>query len=33
MRRDGFKVLEKRYSVSRSRKLAILSKHLIAGSL
>jgi len=33
MRRDGFKVLEKRYSVSRPRKLAILSKHLIAGSL
>jgi phytoene synthase len=33
MRRDGFKVLEKRYSVSGPRKLAILSKHLIAGSL
>ncbi len=33
MRSDGFKVLEKRYSVSRSRKLAILSKHLIAGRL
>jgi phytoene synthase len=33
MRRDGFKVLEKRYSVSLSRKIAILSKHLIAGRL
>lgn len=33
MRRDGFKVLEKRYNVSGPRKLAILSKHLIAGSL
>lgn len=33
MRKDGFRVLEKRYSVSRSRKLMILSKHLIAGRL
>ena len=31
MRRDGFKVLRKRYSVPRSVKIAILSKHLIAG--
>ena len=31
MRRDGFRVFEKRYRVSRVRKLAILSKHLIAG--
>ena len=31
MRRDGFRVFEKRYRVSRIRKLAILSKHLIAG--
>lgn len=28
---DGFRVFEKRYSISRFRKLAILSKHLIAG--
>ena len=33
MRRDGFRVLTKRYQVSRPRKLAILSKHLIAGRL
>lgn len=31
MRADGFRVLEKRYSVSHMRKLAILSKHLVAG--
>jgi phytoene synthase len=31
MRRDGFRVFEKRYSVSRPRKLWILAKHLIAG--
>jgi phytoene synthase len=31
MRRDGFRVFEKRYHVSGSRKLAILAKHLIAG--
>lgn len=31
MREDGFRVLEKRYSVSQLRKLAILSKHLVAG--
>jgi len=31
MRRDGFRVFDRRYSVSRARKLAILSKHLIAG--
>lgn len=31
MRKDGFRVLDRRYSVSRARKLAILSKHLIAG--
>ena len=31
MRRDGFRVFEKRYSVPKFRKLAILSKHLIAG--
>lgn len=30
MRRDGFRVLKKRYRVSTTRKLAILSKHLIA---
>ncbi len=33
MRRDGFQVLEKRYRISRARKLVILSKHLIAGRL
>ena len=32
MRQDGFRVFDRRYSVSRARKLAILSKHLIAGS-
>ena len=31
MRSDGFHVFEKRYSISKFRKLAILSKHLIAG--
>lgn len=31
MRGDGFRVMEKRYSVSHMRKLAILSKHLVAG--
>jgi phytoene synthase len=31
MQRDGFRVLDRRYSVSRARKFAILSKHLIAG--
>lgn len=31
MRADGFKVFGHRYRVSRFRKLAILSKHLIAG--
>jgi phytoene synthase len=30
MRRDGFRVLHRRYEVSKVRKLAILSKHLIA---
>lgn len=30
MRADRFKVFEKRYSISKARKLAILSKHLIA---
>jgi phytoene synthase len=30
MRADGFRVFEKRYRVSHARKLAILSKHLIA---
>ena len=30
MRSDGFRVLMKRYRVSTTRKLAILSKHLIA---
>lgn len=32
MRADGFRVLEKRYRLSRARKLAILCKHLIARS-
>lgn len=32
MRRGGFRVFDRRYSVSRTRKLTILSKHLIAGS-
>lgn len=32
MRADGFRVFEKRYRVSKARKLAILSKHLIARS-
>jgi phytoene synthase len=31
MRRDGFRVFEKRYRVTRVGKLAILAKHLIAG--
>jgi 15-cis-phytoene synthase len=31
MRKDGFRVLDRRYSVPKFRKLAILSKHLIAG--
>ena len=31
MRRDGFQVFQKRYQISKIRKLAILSKHLIAG--
>ncbi len=31
MRRDGFRVFEKRYRVPRPRKLWILAKHLIAG--
>lgn len=31
MRRDGYRVFEKRYRVSKARKLAILAKHLIAG--
>jgi phytoene synthase len=31
MRRDGFRVFEIRYRVSRPRKLWILAKHLIAG--
>ncbi len=31
MRSDGFHVFEKRYRISKIRKLAILSKHLIAG--
>ncbi|MBC8127081.1 MAG: squalene/phytoene synthase family protein [Gloeobacteraceae cyanobacterium ES-bin-144] len=30
MRNDGFQVFQKRYRVSKSRKLAILAKHLIA---
>ncbi len=30
MRADGFHVFEKRYRISKPRKLAILSKHLIA---
>jgi phytoene synthase len=29
MRRDGFRVLDRRYSISAARKLAILSKHLV----
>lgn len=32
MRGDGFRVFDRRYSVSRARKLAILSKHLVADS-
>jgi phytoene/squalene synthetase len=31
MRRDGFRVFEKRYRVSRPLKLWILLKHLVAG--
>lgn len=31
MRRDGFRVFEKRYRVSKLRKTVILLKHLIAG--
>ena len=32
MRADRFRVFEKRYRLSKPRKLAILAKHLIAGS-
>lgn len=31
MRRDGFRVFQQRYRISKARKLAILAKHLIAG--
>lgn len=31
MQEDGFRVFDRRYSVSRARKLAIMAKHLIAG--
>ena len=31
MRRDGFRVYEKRYRIPHGRKLAILTKHLISG--
>ena len=31
MRRDGFRVYEKRYRIPQARKLAILTKHLISG--
>jgi len=31
MRRDGFRVFDRRYRISLVRKLAILSKHLIVG--
>jgi len=30
MKADGFRVFDRRYSLSKARKLAILSKHLIA---
>ena len=30
MRKDGFRVFDRRYSLSKARKFAILSKHLIA---
>jgi phytoene synthase len=33
MKKDGFKVFDQRYSVSKIRKLAILLKFLIAGAL
>ena len=33
MKKDGFRVFEQRYSVSKIRKLVILSKFLIAGAL
>ncbi len=33
MRNDHFQVFQKRYGVSKARKLAILTKHLIAGSV
>ena len=29
MKRDGFKVFDRRYSLSKARKMAILSKHLL----
>lgn len=32
MRRDRYRVFEKRYRVTKFRKMAILSKHLMAGS-
>lgn len=31
MRRDGFRVLDRRYRLSAARKLAILSRHLLGG--
>lgn len=31
MRRDGFRVFDRRYRVSKIRKLAILAKHLVPG--
>jgi phytoene synthase len=31
MRRDGFRVFETRYRIPKTRKLAILIKHLVAG--
>jgi 15-cis-phytoene synthase len=33
MRKDRFQVFQKRYQVSKARKLAIMTKHLIAGSV
>jgi 15-cis-phytoene synthase len=33
MRRDGFRVFDKRHRISRYRKLTILTKHLVAGWL
>jgi hypothetical protein len=31
MRQDGFRVFDKRYRISKARKLAILARYLVPG--